>query len=116
MDKRWGEILEKDEMVQGMAEINDPEKFQEFLKAHGYDFTIEEIRAFGEELAEQYSEEAGGELTDNDLEDVAGGASFWRPTVNMVLGCAGIISNSVLRCKTTGIKGIPKGSLKGIML
>ena len=71
MDKRWGEILEKDEMVQGMAEISDPEKFQEFLKAHGYDFTIEEIRAFGEELAEQYSEEAGGELTDNDLEDVA---------------------------------------------
>ena len=114
MDQRWGEILENDEMVQGMAEIRDPEKLQEFLKAHGYEFTIEEIRAFGEELAEQYSEEAGGELTDSDLEDVAGGASFWRPTVNMVLGCTGVRTN-IPNFKSTFIKGIPKGSLKGIM-
>jgi len=92
MDKRWTEILSNEEIVKEMAEISEPEKLQELLKAEGYDFTVEEIRAFGEEIAAKYSEEAESELTEKDLEDVAGGSILGRSNLSFVLGCTGVVS------------------------
>lgn len=96
MDKKWTEILSNEELVKKMAEINEPEKFQEFFKSNGYDFSLEEINALGEELAAQYSELSKGELNENDLEDVAGGTIITPG--KMIRGIAAAAKN-LSRCR-----------------
>ena len=90
LDTRWTEILGNETLVKKMTEIHEPEKLLELLKANGYEFSMEEINAAGEELTAQYSAQSEGELSENDLEDVAGG-SIWRPRLaaatNLLVTC-----------------------------
>ena len=73
LDKRWTEIFENAALTEKMAGISEPEKLQKLLRANGYDFTLEEISAAGEELMASYAAQSDGEITENDLEEVAGG-------------------------------------------
>ena len=95
LDKRWTEIMGNETLVKKMAEIREPEKMQELLKANGYEFSIEEIHAAGEELSAQYSAQSSGELSENDLEDVAGGSII----LPMAAAAGALAAKRCTRCR-----------------
>jgi predicted ribosomally synthesized peptide with nif11-like leader len=53
--------------------LETPEEVQSFLKAEGLEFTIEEIMTLREALVKALEKKENGELSDEDLEEVAGG-------------------------------------------
>jgi predicted ribosomally synthesized peptide with nif11-like leader len=54
-----------------LVEQETAEDAQRFLKAEGMDFTVEELNSFAETVNKY--EESEGELSDEDLDGVAGG-------------------------------------------
>lgn len=50
-----------------------PENAVTKINAEGYDFTTEELISFGEEFRKAVAKNAEGEVSEEDLEDVAGG-------------------------------------------
>lgn len=50
-----------------------PEEALKFMSEKGYDFTIEEIKEYGEMIAKMAKEQPNGELSVDDLDNVAGG-------------------------------------------
>jgi predicted ribosomally synthesized peptide with nif11-like leader len=67
-DQSWAEKL---------FSLETPEEVQSFLKTQGLEFSLEEIDTLKNALVKAVTKSAGSELTDDDLEDVAGGGSFW---------------------------------------
>lgn len=97
LDSRWTEILGNSDLINQISEIRDPEKLQELLKTNGYEFTLEEIQAAGEELSAQYAAQSDGEITESDLEDVAGGIRL-GPTL-MAAAARNAVTCTVPRCR-----------------
>ncbi|NLK53038.1 MAG: Nif11-like leader peptide family natural product precursor [Syntrophomonadaceae bacterium] len=67
-----------------------PEAVQSFLKVEGLDFSLEEIDAVRTALV-KVLEKGDGELTDADLEDVAGGFVL---TTGMIATTAAVIGGT----------------------
>ncbi len=67
-------MLAKLEADKGLAEkifgLETPEEVQSFLKTQGLEFSLEEIDSIKNALVKAVQK---GELTDDDLDDVAGG-------------------------------------------
>jgi predicted ribosomally synthesized peptide with nif11-like leader len=59
--------------VEKLFSLETPEEVQRLLKAENMDFTLEEINMFKESLVKAIAKGEGGELSDDELEEVAGG-------------------------------------------
>lgn len=70
LEQLYKEILSSDELKKALAESVKAGNIEEFVKAHGVEATKEEIIAF---LNEQNTKT--GELSDEELENVAGGCN-----------------------------------------
>ena len=70
-----------------------PEAVQSFLKVEGLDFSLEEIDAVRTALV-KVLEKGDGELTDADLEDVAGGIVVTTSVTATVFGVIGATAST----------------------
>ena len=68
-EKRAKELFADGAFVKSLFALEPPEEVQAAVKAKGLDITLDEINAVKESLAKS----AKGELSDADLEKVAGG-------------------------------------------
>jgi len=77
MEEKLGQLqskLETDkEFAEKLISLKTPEEMQSLLKEQGIEFTIEEIEVLREAMAEVAAKGDAGELSDKELEDVAGG-------------------------------------------
>lgn len=74
------ELLESEEFVNEIHGVETPEELIEAFKRHGVDMSMEELK----ELFAMAKKADGGELGEDELENVAGGALWWallRPLV-----------------------------------
>lgn len=67
LQELYQEILTNDELKKAFLEATRDDKVNDFLKAQGCDATEEDIEAMMQERSNQ-------EMTDEELDDVAGGA------------------------------------------
>jgi predicted ribosomally synthesized peptide with nif11-like leader len=81
MEEKIKQLQAKLEADQSLGEklftLETPEEVQDFLKEQGLDFSLAEINEIRDalvKLAEKAQASPDGELSDADLEDVAGGA------------------------------------------
>ena len=82
------DFLEDSAFADQFVACENVEAVQALFKTHGVELTLEEVEGMGrfikEEAAKQYSE---GELSDEDMEQVAGGVAGWLcKTVGKKLG------------------------------
>jgi len=80
-------VLADSDFTKSLLNMENPEDVQAALKEKGVDITLEEINTIRKALEQQEN----GELSDDDLEDVAGGSL----TIAAALGIAAIIGASV---------------------
>jgi predicted ribosomally synthesized peptide with nif11-like leader len=64
-----------EELIKKLFSQETPEDAQTVLKEYGFDFTTDEIKEVGK-LLSQLMENKGQELSDDELENVAGGGYF----------------------------------------
>ena len=76
---KLGELLNEDAAFTEEILQKSPDEAVAILNAKGYDFTKEELIAFGEALVSVCKGE--GELNDAELDEVTGGATDWRYVV-----------------------------------
>ncbi len=67
--KKFAGIINDENLSKELLAIKKPEDAQKWLKEHGVDLSIDELKAF----AEKAKASAEGELTDDELELAAGG-------------------------------------------
>lgn len=67
------EVAFKNEETAAKLMALEPAEVVAALKAEGYDFTLEEVAAIGEEIKAVKAQAAQNELSEGDLEAVAGG-------------------------------------------
>ena len=67
---------------------------QSLLKAEGLEFTLEEIKLLGETIAKVAQKRQDGELSDADLEDVAGGVDL--QLAGAALFTVGVVGGTLL--------------------
>lgn len=80
LDPRWEPVFENEELAMKIAPMQ-PEEVQKTLAENGFDFTLEEILETGTELYKlRESMDKSGELSEDDLDDVAGGL-VWGPII-----------------------------------
>lgn len=93
MEKKLNQLQAKIEADQGFVEklfvLESPEEVQGFLKAEGLDFELEEINMLKDALAKAVAKSEGAELSDEDLEEVAGGIVI---TAGAVAATAAVVS------------------------
>ena len=68
LQELYNEVIQSDELKKEFLEAGKNGKAEEFIKVHGCDATLDEIKAFLEEQAK-----ADKELSAEELENVAGG-------------------------------------------
>ena len=93
LQELYNEVIKSEELKKEFLEAGKNGKAEEFIKAHGCDATMDEIKVFLEEQAK-----ADKELSAEELENVAG-------------GCNGIISDETvisivsigIACATTAV-------------
>ena len=85
LQELYAEIIGSDELKQAYLEAAKGGKVADFLKAQGCEATAEEIKAFLKEKSNQ-------QLSDEELDSVAGGAC------NHTTGCEVVLSCTVLGC------------------
>jgi predicted ribosomally synthesized peptide with nif11-like leader len=80
MEERLQQLKEKAEADSSLGEKllsqDTPEAVQSLLKAEGLEFSLEEIMTLRDALVKYVEKRQGGELSDADLEEVAGGMSI----------------------------------------
>jgi predicted ribosomally synthesized peptide with nif11-like leader len=76
-------------LVEKLFALETPEEVQSFLKDQGLDFSLEEINTVREALVKNL-EKGEGELSDADLENVAGGVA-----VTAVIGAVCAIAGAI---------------------
>ena len=67
--------------------VLSPEEAATKINASGYDFTADEIQEFGQNLK---AVAKGGELDENDLDDVSGGVVISAAAAGVYLTCVSI--------------------------
>jgi predicted ribosomally synthesized peptide with nif11-like leader len=93
MEERLLQLKDKVEADQSLGEklfaLETPEEVQSFLQAEGLEFTIDEIMTLREALVKALEKKENGELSDEDLEEVAGGLLGLRVLgILMLIGLA----------------------------
>jgi hypothetical protein len=73
-------IADHKDSAQALLEMA-PEQAVEKINADGFDFSVDELKEFGEELKKAADAQQAGELSEKSLEEVSGGIGF-------VAGCA----------------------------
>lgn len=76
------------ELAEKLVQQETPEEAQAVLNEAGLDFTKEEVVELGELLVKGMDQKEG-ELSEDDLEDVAGGAVITLTTAAAVIGIVG---------------------------
>ena len=77
LNEKWFPVFQNEELARKVLPLS-PEEAQKVLAENGFDFTIDEILDAGNELSKMQERLTSGELDEDDLEDVSGGASrFW---------------------------------------
>lgn len=66
MEQFWSEITTNDELFEKLTKVTNNEELEAFLKENGVEGTVEEFKKL-------VAEKARGELSDEELEGVAGG-------------------------------------------
>ena len=69
-EEKWKELEQNAELKAAMEEADSPEKVYEVLKQYDADVTLEEVK--------KMTQEAEGELSAEDLDNVAGGIRIRR--------------------------------------
>ena len=87
LNELYTEVTASDELKNEFLALKTPEDVVAFAKKNGCDATLDDIKAFFEE-----KQKASGELSEEDLEQVAGGksATYSEATLSMLLvglGC-----------------------------
>ena len=77
---KLAELLEEDASFTEEILQMEPSEAVTVLENKGYDFTVDELTAFGKALVKVCSAKSE-ELSDEELQDVAGGAVNWRYVV-----------------------------------
>ena len=72
----YNEVIKSDELKKEFLEAGKNGRAEEFIKAHGCDATLDEIKAFLENLTK-----ADKELSADELENVAGGTCNGATTI-----------------------------------
>ena len=110
LNELYTEVIASDALKAEFLALKTPEEIVAFAKKHGCDATLDDIKAFFEE-----KQKAAGELSEAELEQVAGGKSttiggvatdlfFSAATVG--IWCAGRLAESITMDKN-------EDSLKG---
>jgi hypothetical protein len=87
MNEKWLPVLENEELMMKVVPMA-PEEAQKELAANGYNFTMDEIIEMGKDLyALRSKANSDGELSEGDLEDVAGGVA-WGPVIKFTFQAA----------------------------
>ena len=87
LNAKWIPVFENEELIMKVVPMQ-PEEAQKVLAENGFEFTIDEILEAGKELyALRESLNNGGELSEDDLEAVAGGG--WLKVVEIACKAAG---------------------------
>lgn len=93
MEQKLNQLQAKIEADQSFVEklfsLENPEEVQSLLKEEGLEFTLDEINMFREALVKTIAKGEGAELSDEDLEEVAGGIAF------ATLAAAGAVAGAI---------------------
>lgn len=85
MEKRIALLKDKFEadpaLVEKLISLDTPEDVQKLLKEQGLEFSLEEISAMKDAIAMVIEKGQSGEITDDALENVAGGISANNPII-----------------------------------
>ena len=101
LQELYNEVIQSDELKKEFLEAGKNGKAEEFIKAHGCDATLDEIKVFLEEQAK-----ADKELSAEELENVAGGTcnDETRKEVGISIFSGGIV------CATKALESCFDGS------
>ena len=83
LQELYNEVIASEELKKEFLEAGKNGKAEEFIKAHGCDATLDEIKAFLENLTK-----ANEELSVEELENVAGGTCNNNTTIETVFSIA----------------------------
>lgn len=72
MEEKIQKLVEDQEFVTKMLSCEEPEQVQKLFADNGVEVSLEEVKALGQSLATMA--ESDGELSEDDLEGVAGGS------------------------------------------
>lgn len=72
-EQKIAELFSKESFIQAMMQADSPEKLQKLFSENGLEFSPAEIASIKKALEADSGE---GDLTDDDLESVAGGTSL----------------------------------------
>ena len=106
LNELYTEVIASDALKAEFLALKTPEDIVAFAKKNGCDATLDDIKAFFEE-----KQKSSGELSEEDLEQVAGGksASGGEAAMSIVLfgiGCVVRLMQSVISGKAgTAIEG-----------
>lgn len=85
MEKKLAQLKDKFEADSALAEklfsMENPADVQSLLKEQGLEFSLEEIAALKDAIVKYMAKGQSGELTDEALEDVAGGTIGFNPGI-----------------------------------
>ncbi len=97
MEEKLVQLQTKIEADQSLAEklfaMETPEEVQSLLKAEGLDFTLDEINMLKDALIKTLVKGENDELSDEDLEDVAGGLAI-TAIILAICACIGVASGA----------------------
>lgn len=96
MNNKWDEVFNDVEFAKSIITMS-PEEAQSALAARGYDFTMDEIMSAGKEISDLMRRIASmGELGEDALDDVTGGAIGWNFKTGFVVGA--VVAAGVIVC------------------
>lgn len=72
MEQFFGEITTNNELFEQLKKVTSKQELTEFLKANGVEGTVEDFYKVAAKAKQS------GELSDEELEAVSGGKSFWQ--------------------------------------
>ena len=81
-------VFSDEEFAKEVAALSDTVEIKTVLKAKGVEFTIEEIKEIGDLVMKLIEEHPDGELSMDQLDDVAGGYVPGSMTAAVVVFCA----------------------------
>jgi predicted ribosomally synthesized peptide with nif11-like leader len=82
-------------IVENLFGIENPEAVQALLKDQGIDFTLEEIESLRVALVKVLEKGETDELSDDDLEEVAGGFAITIAGITAIAGLIGAVAGGV---------------------
>lgn len=96
MEEKVKVLVQDEAFVKALINCDNPEDVQKLFADHGVELTLEEVTQMGKALEKM--DPQSGELSEDDLEDVAGGA-------------LGIVMGGVITVIGSAIAGVAMGSL-----